>query len=406
MTHMRRLAPACLGKAMLAGAVACMLGGAHAATPAFFDDLKAEIVPGLHLTLVWAFTLDERLALDPALRAAADKIGKEHVARIDKLLPAWVDEERLRQSGVDDPVLMHYVVSYALNARLLNELALWQLEPGDAHYEDATLTALRDGSGVCDASGDKRLTVFASRILRIQALPEAECEAMLASERLLLTHWGLPRAGLAPWPDPLPQQAAYALLQRGPADVDHPRLPLPPILAYHVFGKGEDYTGLNPWERCVLQQWWLRESLRLGVAPAAALNGFRYGTMPAAVGHFDDAWDKPDAADVKDRAGPPPYPSIARHYNMSGFTTVSVQLDAEGKPLQAAVTGREITVSGIRGVRPVAFENVFDAASVAYATQAGRRYDKPPGGGPYKFRMAWSLDDDDKKANAPKGAKQ
>lgn len=397
---------ALLGKAVLAAAFFCMFGGPQAAASAFSDDEEAEL-QSLHLDLVWAFTLDKTLALDPALRVAADKIGQEHVARIEKLFPVWVSEERLRHPAATNPVLMHYEVSNALFARFLNELALWQLEPGDAHYENATLTALRNGPGVCDASGDKRRTVFASRILRIQALPEAEREPMLARERELLTHWGRPRTGLAPWPYPLPQQAAYARLQRGPGDADAPRLPLPPSLAFHVLGKGKDYTSLSLWERCALQQWWLRESLREGVSPATALNAFRYGTMVTAVDMIGNAWDKSDATDTRPPADQPPYPGIAKRYNVTGVTTVSVRLDAEGKPVQAAVTGREIEVAGIRGVRPVAFENVFDAASVTYATQADRHYDKPaPGGNPAKLRMAWHFDDDDKEGSPQKGAKQ
>jgi hypothetical protein len=84
---------------------------------------------------------------------------------------------------------------------------------------------------------------------------------------------------------------------------------------------------------------------------------------------------------------------------------VSVHLDAAGKPLQAAVTGRKIDVPGIRGVRPVAFENVFDTTIEKYATQDGRHYDKPSGNAPFTFQMVWHLDDD-QNAGAAKGAKK
>jgi hypothetical protein len=391
-------------KALLAGAFMCVIGSVHAATgPEFSDDLGKQMAQGLHQYLVNAFTLDKKLALDPALRAAADKIGEEHVARIDKLFPGWLEEERVRQSSAGKPPPSQYVF-YAVLARLLNELSLWQLEPGDAHYENATLTALRNGAGVCDVEGDYRFTDFASRVLRIQALPAAEREAMLASERQLLTHWGRPRANPAPWPDPLPQQAAYALLQRGPADADHPRAALPPRLAYVVLSMNRDYTNLHPVERCVLQQWWLQESLRQGAAPATALNAFRYGTMLTAFDRLAEAFAKPDAAGARDPAKPPPYPGIATRFMATGVTTVSVQLDADGKPLDAAVIGRKIQVPGIDGVRPVAFENVFDATMLKYATQEGRHYNKPSGGAPYKFQMVWDLDDD-KDTKAAKGAK-
>ena len=403
LTHVHQRVPVLLGKAVLAGTFACMVGGAHAAESAFSDDPVAKIKNALHDDLLRYFTLDKEFVLDPALRAAAEKIAEEHVARMDKLFPAWIEEERVHQSSAGKPPSSNSVHG-AVYARMLNELALWQLEPGDAHYENATLTALRTGPGACEVPGDPRFLDFASRIMRIQILPAAERDAMLASERTLLSHWGQPRANPAPWPDPLPQQAAYALLQRGSADADHPRLALPPLLAYYVLGKGVDYAGLQFWDRCRLQQWWLNESLRQGTAPAAALNAFRYGTMLTVVDRIGNAWDKPGAADAKDSAGPPPYPVIASRYGATGVTTVNVRLDAAGKPLDAVVTGRKVEVPGIRGVRPVAFENVFDAATVKYAVGAGRHYDKPSGKEPYKFQMNWSLDDD-KNANVPKGAK-
>lgn len=406
LTHVHRRVPALLGKALLAGAFVCMPGGTQAATePGFSDDIRTQIVQGLHRELARAFALDKQLALDPALRAAAEKIAEEHLARIDKLFPAWVDEERVHQSEAGKPPPSGYV-SYAVYARMLNELSLWQLEPGDAHYEAATLTALRNGPSVCELEGDTHFTDFASRILRIQALPAAEREAMLEGERQLLAHWGQPRANPPPWPDPLPQQAAYALLERGPADAAHPRLALPPLVAYAVLGNDKDYAALEPMERCMLQQWWLRESLRQGVAPAAALNAFRYGTMLTAVDRIGNAWDKPGTANVKDPAGRPPYPVIARSFMATGVTTVNVRLDADGKPLDAAVIGRKVVVPGIRGVRPVAFENVFDAATVKFATDEARHYKKPSDNAPNKLQMSWSLDDDDKKTDAPKGAKQ
>jgi hypothetical protein len=405
MMRARRPPPALLCKILLAAAFACMFGYAPAATaPAFSDDVRVQMQQALHRELARAFTLDKALALDPALRTSADKIAQEHLARMDKVLPGWLDEERVRQSGSGKPPSSQ-AVYFAVFARLMNELALWQLEPGDAHYENATLTALRTAPNVCDVTGDYYFTDFASRILRIQALPATEREAMLAGERQLLAHWGQPRANPAPWPDPLPQQAAYALLQQGPADAGHPRLALPPRLAFTVLGQGKDYAGLHPVERCALQQWWLQESLRQGVAPAAALNAFRYGTMLTASDRAGNAFDKPGADAGNDLAGPPPYPGIASRFGVTGVTTVSVRLDPAGKPLQAAVIGRKIDVPGIRGVRPVAYEDVFDAVIAKYAMQEGRTYGKPSGDVPYKFQMVWDLDGD-KNPKAPKGAKK
>ena len=389
----------------LACTLACGITGAQAAEPQGpAEELRTQMLHGLHGGVAPAFVLDKDLPLDPALRTEADRLSAEHLERVDKLLPAWVDEERARQTHAGKAPAST-AVYFAVLARLLNELSLWQLEAGDAHYESTTLAVLRSATRVCDLSGDYRLTDFASRILRIQALPAAERKAMLASERELLAHWGRPRADLPPWPDPLPQQAAFALLQRGPADAGHPRLALPPRLAAAALGFGRDYAAMHPVERCALQQWWLQESLRAGATPAAALNAFRYGTMLTAVDRFGDALDKPGAAEKQDPAGPPPYPGIAARFGATGVTTVSVRLDAAGTPLQAAVTGRKVDVPGIHGVRPVAFENVFDATIEKYAIEGGRHYARPSGDAPYTFQMVWHLDGD-KNAGAAKGAKQ
>jgi len=393
-------------KTLLAVALACTLACARAAAaPEFSDEIRAQITQGMRHEMVRFFTLDKDLPLDPALRAAAEKIAEEHLARFDKLLAVWLSDEAAVSSRAGKPPSSGRAYT-AILARLLNELALWQIEPGDAQYEAATLTALRNGPIACSGIRDALAADFTVRVLRIQALPAGEREAMLASERQLLTHWGQPRANLAPWPDPLPQQAAYTLLRRGPPQGDHPRLPLPPGLAADVIGNDADYAALQPGGRCRLQHWWLQESLRQGIAPAAALNAFRYGTMLTAAGRYGSTFDKPDAATGNDVAGQPPYPSVAKYFVVTGVTTASVQLDRDGNPLQASVVDRKIEVPGIRGVRPVAFEDAFDDATVKYAMADERHYDKPSGDAPYKFQMVWSLDGGNTDAKASKGTKR
>jgi hypothetical protein len=80
---------------------------------------------------------------------------------------------------------------------------------------------------------------------------------------------------------------------------------------------------------------------------------------------------------------------LAARFDVTGVTRVSRWFDATGKPERASVTDRKITVRGIRGARPVAFENTFDAAAVAYALK-GR---EPSGAAnPEVFELAWGLD--------------
>jgi hypothetical protein len=58
---------------------------------------------------------------------------------------------------------------------------------------------------------------------------------------------------------------------------------------------------------------------------------------------------------------------------------------------------RKITVPGIRGVRPVAFENTFDALSLHHGWQGGEAA-KPGAALSPVFQMVWTLD-------PPKGEK-
>jgi hypothetical protein len=393
-TARRRLAaalvPAC--------ALAC---GLALAAPDPANELRAQMTASLHANVAPAFVLDKALVLDPALREAADKIGAEHLARVDKLFPAWLEEERSRQVA-DGKTPSSRDVFYAVFARLMNEMSLWQLEPGDPAYERATLAVLRTAAGVCDLQGDDRFTDFASRILRIQAMPPAQRDAALGTERQLLAHWGQPRAALAPWPDPLPQDAALALLERGPADPAHPRLALTPRMAAGVLGRREDYAHMHPVERCGLQQWWLQQSLREGTAPTTALNAFRYGTMLTAVDRIGTAFDKAGQDDKPAPGAAPRYPAIALRFLATGVNTVRLQVDADGRP-KPSVVERRIEVVGIRGVRPVAFENVFDQALLTFAAANPGRFPKPSDATPPKFQWVWTLEDD--KPAAKTGAK-
>lgn len=370
-------------------ALGLALGCAAAvAAPAADAEQAAQMVQALRTGLARSFVLDKDLRLDPALRAAADEISAAHLARIGKLLPAWLEEERKQTTGGKAPAANE--LYFAVWARVLNELALWQIEPGDAGYETATLAVLRTAPRVCDLEGDSRAADYASRIQRIQAMPAAQRSAALATERRLLEHWGQPRTAPAPWPDPLPQDAAVALIKRGLADGKRPGLPLPPMLASVLLGQQKDYAAVHATSQCALQQWWLQESLRQGAAPAAVLNAFRYGTLISATERLAGMFDDAPAAGKAAARGTPPYPKLASRFAVTGATIMRVQLDAAGKPLQASVADRKIAVPGIRGVRPIAFENIFDGASLDYALK-GNAYNKPGGTGPVSFQMVWTL---------------
>lgn len=352
------------------------------------DAMEQEMLQGLHRDLARSFVLHQDLQLDSALRTAADEMSAAHLASIDQLLPAWVAEERQLQTA---PGEAHeaWELYFAVWARVLNELALWQIEPGDAAYENATLAVVKTSPLVCRFGGDSRFSDFASRIARLQAMPAAQRNAALAAERQLLAHWGQPRPALAPWPDRLPQDAAIAALTQ--ADGQEARLALPPVLAAQLLADQKDYATIHPEEQCRLQQWWLRESLRRGTPPAAALGAFRYGTLITAGLRFGGTFDLPPAdgkpEPVTDK---PPYPKIALRFMVTGKTTLSARLDATGKPSEVVVIERKVDMPGVRGARPIAFETIFDQLALNYALN-GYRYDKPKDTSPSKLQLVWTL---------------
>ncbi|MQA21830.1 hypothetical protein [Rugamonas rivuli] len=379
----------------------CSAFAVAAATPD--DEQNAEMTKALHRNLLRSFALDKDLKIDPELRTAAADISAAHVARIDQLFPAWLAEERQLQTkaraGKAPPANELF---FAVWARLLNELALWQIEPGDADYERATLAVLQSSPRVCDVAGEGLYGDFATRIARIQAMPAAQRAAALATERSLLSRWGQARE-VAAWPDPLPQDAGAQWRKRVPAAGERPMPALSPALASAMLADKKSFDDLHPQLKCALQQWWLQVSLRQGATPAAALNAFRYGTLINAIDRFAGFYDQSPADGKPAPAGVPVYPSAAARFMATGVTTMRARLDAAGKPVQATVAARKITVPGIRSVRPVAFENIFDAAAVKYALD-GFRYDRPRGAEPFAFQLAWTLPDEPAVNQTKKGS--
>jgi hypothetical protein len=369
------------------------------AAPPLPDADKAGMLRALHEFLDPVFNLNPAMQLDPALRTEGQKLATAHLAGVDGMFRTWIDEEYTRVVSGGGKVSLRRVFDVVM-ARLQNELALWQIEPGDADYERATLDVLRTAAPprVCSIAVDNRYRDFSQRIMRIQAMPDARRQVALAGERALLGHWGQRRAALPDWPDPLPRDAAMAWLRPpqaspAPAGSRRPGLALPPMLASDLLGMRRDYADLNEAEQCMLQQWWLQENLRQGALPAAALSAFRYGTAVFPTVRYAGMPEVVGPAITYDPAVPaPPYPKIASRFGVTGTTRTRVRLDAAGKPLQAAVEKRDVKVDGIRGVRAVAFENVFDNIVLQYAM--ARTYAKPKDDKPFRFEYVWQLSDE------------
>jgi hypothetical protein len=368
---------------------ACALLGAPAAgTAAPVDNTETDAgnVHWLHGYLARSFALPKDLPIDPALRSAADQIAKAHMARMDQLLQVWINEERASRPGgaasTDDANLQ-----YAVWARMLNEVALWYLEPGDAAYEQATLATLRTSPMAC-RTGDvnAHFLDYGARILRIQAMPAALRPAMLESERKLLARWGQPRPAPAPRPYPSPQDAALTAIAQIRAGGERPQEALPPVLASVLLGNRHTGEEIGWDVRCGVQQWWLRVSLARGSTPAVALSSFRYGTLLTASYRFGNSFET-DGGDAPPPGTPakPQYPKMAQRFALVGSTMVTRTFDKAGNPVQASVSARDITVPGIRGVRPVPFEDAFDALSIVLGLQ-------PVSPGKPDVKMVWKLE--------------
>lgn len=389
-----------------AGALALLALLAGPALPVLAADPTAEqtvsMTKRLHEDLARTFMLSADLKLDPGLRTEAEGIAAAHLERMKQVLPAWIDEERRLQaaeSGKPDGNALFFAVF----ARVLNELALWHLASGDAAYEQATLAAIAASPQVCSTEDDPRFVDFASRILRVQAMPPGQRKHALATERSLLAAWGKPRQAVPAWPAPLPQDAAMAAIAQARSGGKPTPLPLPPFLASVLLAQGKAYQDVHWESRCAVQRWWLRVSLAAKTAPDAALHAFRYGTLMTATERFGNMFETEASQAAKpDPAARPAYPRMAQRFDVTGATTITRSFDAAGKPVQVSISARQITVRGIRGVRPVAFENTFDAPSLRYAlaNAAPAKQGEPP---PATFKMDWSLESSEAPAGAPPG---
>jgi len=377
---------------LLALGIFCAGLPARAAAPAQPAAQDVQIASDVHGNLAELFVLPKQLELDPALREAAGALGSAHLARMRALLAQWAMEERKLLGTAVEP--NPYVVSYSVWARVLNELALWQVDTGDAAYEAATLAAIQRAPSVCEVPENRANFEFARRVLRLQAMPPDQRQAALATERSLLERWGKPRPATAPWPSVPPQVAAAELLAQSRDGGGSSRPALPPMVAAGLLGNRLDYEALSLESRCHFQRWWLRASIGAGAAPADALAAFRYGTMlTARLRYGDGPRDKEQEKDGGKAKGSPGYPELAARFGVTGTTTVTRTFDAKGKPLQAWVSGRNLTVPGIRGVRPIAFEDAFDVLAVRYALAGSDGKDGKPG--PKVFQMVWHLDPPD-----------
>jgi hypothetical protein len=300
------------------------------------------------------FRVPADLPVDADLRAAAQALSAAHLAKLKAELPAWVAQEQ-RSSSVP---LGNNELQWRLYARFINEFALTRLESTGPDFDAAWLAgALKPR--FCDLP--PQLSFFAERTVMMQQVPKAQRAVVLEGERLLLQRWGTPRQGLPQPPSPSVDEQVASLIGSIKAGAARPAVAMPPVLA-NVHMNTSDAEPTDRWQqRCMSAQWWLRLQPLDGEADRArALNGFRYATLL-----LGSDMSRPPGKLPPDNATD--YPRMAASFGVEGLLRLLLRIDSKGKLQRAEVIQRDVSVRGIRGNPPVAFDNLLDQAALAKA---------------------------------------
>jgi hypothetical protein len=374
-----------LSVALCCAALLPLVGSPAAADTPTVQELLAAQDKDLENQLVgWgksAFALPDDLALDEPLRQAATQVAQEHVARLRKLWPVWIAQERAESGDLN---LRGNALSQPLYLRAINEMAIWTIESGGPAQDDAWLKAALAPT----ACRSLFPSYLAQRIAMIQAAPLDARPALLAGERELLSRWGTKRPSLPPRPLAADLAAVDQAITRLRAGLPVTAEPMTAYLAGQVFNRDRNPGKSDRWEQCAKSQWWLASQLARGkVDRTAALTLYRYSMM-LDVHEFVPTTVGQKAAATRPTEGKPAYPPVAAYFQAEGSTTVQAETDALGKFLKARVISRKIAVPGVRDNPPVAFETLLDAASLDYAEK--RSY--PAGKATtLQFEMVWRL---------------
>jgi hypothetical protein len=309
--------------------------------------------------------------LEPALQQTAEALSTLAIQRLTAQGPLWLAEWRARVQPAPDGSEL----ASMLYLRMLNELALWHLQPLTPRATEAWITAAQHPR-FCAL--DHAPSWYARQVLRWSLLPAADLAAVLEGERAALQ-----RLGEAPQPPERPSpgalEAAAETMQRLRQQGTRPRVTMPPLLASGVLALDKPPAQLSLFERCALAQWGLRDRLAAlppgdAAARAAAWDAFRFDWMPDLQDHYGE---RPAPADPKGAEAPGAYPALARRHELTGTVTVEISLDAQQRVQQARVVARVLRMPGLAG-RPVAFDGALDAAALAQARDPAR-VRHPPG---------------------------
>jgi hypothetical protein len=319
------------------------------------------------------FAVPASAPLDAPLRARLEALSREHVARVGGQNAAWAAELAALAGG--EPGARAWA---PLQARYVNELVRWQTDRVDEADDQRLLRRMAHPQACVMAWGQ---TAFAGWVKALPHLPEADREAAVQAQATLLARWGQPRAE-APVRPALPwlsqAQAALRRAVASPRPADEP--PLPELLAQRTSDALDERV--TPDLRCALAVWSLQRAPWQGAPVADQARLLRWAL----------AWDPlHDGATGKRSAVDDDYPFVARALGVEGRVRVTGQVSASGTGLDnARVAWREVRVEGLGATPLVAFEGVFDDASLQRAARtptAGRA-----AGATLTFEFVWKLD--------------
>lgn len=306
------------------------------------------------------FQIDET-TLPPDLRAPVAGLVRTHSERLRRLMPAWIAEERAATA----PGLKSDDLRHALVVRSINEMALQTVESLGATQDEAWSRAASSPKACQHQNG----TFFRRRIAVIQAAPADLQPTLLAAEGELLAHWGTRRQDLPPRPERADLLAADFAIARLRAGLPVSALPMTPVLAAQVFDRDRKPGRSDVWEQCARSQWWLQSQRVDDKADRKqALTVYRYATLQN-IDDFISRQQQPKATAGGPPEDPAAFPLAASVFRLRGATTLRVSIDDAGKPTRIEILERRVRAPGLRDTRPVAFEAVFDDASLAQANQ-------------------------------------
>ncbi|MFG6428831.1 hypothetical protein [Roseateles sp. LYH14W] len=318
------------------------------------------------------FKLPADLKLDAPLREQLVALASAHRERVAALAAGWVAEE-LQHVNVAKEA---WVLSRNLLARYMNESAIWQLDStGDAH-DELMLRAVRR-AGTCQAVDGKRS--FGALAAMLQGMSAADRELALAAQQQMLARWGQVRAiPVRPVPSLLEQGQAVMAKLRAPKPVEGEPA-VPPVLAFNLLATPP--KAMAPDLRCALVRWTLSREQFAKTAAATQMTLARYALLVDAVALFRPGMDA--AADERG------YSPVAARFAVDGDVTAVGRLRASGLGLdEARIDKRQVDVPGVRGVRAVAFETVFDEVTLDRVAKTKT----PPGQGEWtEAPFTWKI---------------